>query len=91
MHQLETIVKEPKRLNVKLDEEQMNRLNELFPRGLKSQLIRGLLDSLERCIEKHGYAAVGPIMQGEARLVFPRQDVSKFETPRDDGTASRSG
>ena len=59
------------RLNVEIPEAQHERLNNLLPWGLKSNLVRALLNMLEESIKETGSLdIVMSILQGQTKIVL---------------------
>lgn len=65
------------RLQVMIDDELNKRLNFVLPHGLKSELVRALLERVAEQIETDGAGIVGPILAGDFRIV---QNLNKSGT-----------
>ena len=55
---------ETKRLNVAITPEQLVRLQQTIPDGIRSQVVRGLIDGFLTNLERQGFDLLKDVMQG---------------------------
>lgn len=59
------------RLNVEIDHDLDEKLAKYIPRGLKSELVRVMLEVLVEDIEKHGRSVIGDVLDRKYRFTGP--------------------
>jgi len=72
------------RLNVEVSMSLHEKIKDCVPWGVKSKLIRALLEALIEGIDTQGYQMIASLLEGNVELIIMPPDVQNLDTPAED-------
>lgn len=70
---------EPARLSIEIPRDLHNRMNNFLPYGVKSLVIRKVLEMITDALEKNGEIFIGAVLADNIKLEYHPQERSKNE------------